>query len=82
MAESDRLRWRCRRGMLELDELLVPFFDQRYAELDDAERIAFERLLEYPDQVLLEVLMERMSPSDPSIAHVVTEIRRAVIPAT
>ncbi|MEJ2480139.1 MAG: succinate dehydrogenase assembly factor 2 [Acidihalobacter sp.] len=82
MAESDRLRWRCRRGMLELDELLIPFFDRRYGELDDAERVAFERLLEYPDQVLLEVLMERMSPSDPSIAHVVKEIRRAVIPAT
>ena len=82
MAESDRLRWRCRRGMRELDELLIPFFDRRYGELDDVECIAFERLLEYPDQVLLEVLMERMSPSDPNIAHVVTEIRRAVIPAT
>lgn len=82
MAEADRLRWRCRRGMLELDALLLPFFDRYYAQLEDRERIAFERLLEYPDQVLLEVLMERMSPSDPSIADVVTKIRRAVIPAT
>ena len=82
MAEADRLRWRCRRGMLELDALLLPFFDRCYSRLEERERIAFERLLEYPDQVLLEVLMERMSPSDPSIADVVTKIRRAVIPAT
>lgn len=82
MAEADRVRWRCRRGMLELDELLVPFFDRCYAQSEKRERIAFERLLEYPDQVLLEVLMERMSPSDQSIADVVTKIRRAVVPAT
>ncbi|APZ42679.1 succinate dehydrogenase assembly factor 2 [Acidihalobacter ferrooxydans] len=82
MAEADRLRWRCRRGMRELDELLIPFYDNRYAGLDQGERLAFERLLEYADQVLLEVLMERMSPSDPDIAHVVAEIRRTVVPAT
>lgn len=81
MAEDDRLRWRCRRGMRELDELLIPFFDRRYATLDEVERVAFGRLLEYPDPVLLELLLQRMSTSDPSIAHVVAEIRRALIPA-
>ncbi|AOU98132.1 hypothetical protein BI364_09330 [Acidihalobacter yilgarnensis] len=68
--------------MLELDLLLGPFVDNRLASLDAAERLAFEHLLEYPDQVLLDILMGRMAPTDPGIAHVVTQIRGAVVSAT
>ncbi|WP_407922435.1 FAD assembly factor SdhE [Acidihalobacter prosperus] len=65
--------------MLELDLLLGAFANHGYNVLDDAGRLAFERLLEYPDQVLLDILMGRMAPADPGIAHVVTQIRGATV---
>lgn len=48
-----RLRWQCRRGLLELDLLFVRFLDQRYAGLSAGEQASFKTLLEQPDQTLL-----------------------------
>ena len=71
----NRLVWQCRRGMRELDELLLCFLARRYSSLDDAEQQTFELLLEYPDAVLLELLMGRMTPADRDVANIVQEIR-------
>ncbi|MEW5904235.1 MAG: succinate dehydrogenase assembly factor 2 [Pseudomonadota bacterium] len=48
----ERVRWRCRRGMLELDIVLGRFVAQRYAQLDEAQRRAFDELLDLPDTEL------------------------------
>lgn len=77
-----QLLWHCRRGMLELDLLLQPFAENGLAEMGAVGCLAFERLLEYPDQVLLDILMGRMAPTDQEIAHVVTQIRGAVVSPT
>jgi len=71
----NRLGWQCRRGMRELDELLMCFLKRRYSSLDDVEQQTFELLLEYPDAVLLELLMGRMTPADRDVANIVQEIR-------
>ena len=71
----NRIAWQCRRGMRELDELLGRFVRQRYAQLDERERETFNTLLEYPDAVLLELLMGRMTPSDREVARLVHAIR-------
>lgn len=76
-AAHRRLRWRCRRGMLELDWLLQGFLDAGYAELGSAGQYAFEELLGLPDQDLLEYLMERHAPTDREWVHVIAKIRRA-----
>ena len=68
--------------MLELDLLLVSFADRKLSELDAVGRLTFERLLEYPDQVLLDILMGRMAPADSEIAHVVTQIRGTFVSPT
>lgn len=47
-----RLRWACRRGMLELDVLLMPFVDEAYDNLPEKEKLTFERLLECQDPEL------------------------------
>jgi len=73
--DRNRLSWQCRRGMRELDELLMCFLSRRYSSLDDAGQKNFERLLEYPDAVLLELLMGRMTPADREVANIVREIR-------
>ena len=70
-----RVRWRCRRGMRELDELLVGFFDACFHRLTDSERLAFERLLEAPDQELLVWLTGGAYPMDGELERVVRSIR-------
>ena len=80
LAERNRLQWQCRRGMRELDELLLAFLDRGYERLDADGRRAFAALLEYPDAVLLECLMGRMIPTDKEVGHVVDAIRSAAAP--
>lgn len=77
MNELPRLRWKCRRGMLELDLLLRDFLDSGYTRLDAPERAAFERLLDCPDAVLLEWLMGRIRPTDKDVVQLVDKIRAA-----
>lgn len=70
-----RLRWRCRRGMLELDLLLGEFVERGLHALSDEMKRDFEALLEYPDPVLFDWLMGRAAPTDRGLAHVVERIR-------
>jgi antitoxin CptB len=70
-----QLKWRCRRGMLELDLLLQGFLEQGYGTLTAQGREAFQKLLSYPDQDLLEYLMARALPTDKEVADVVNCIR-------
>lgn len=73
--ELSRLRWQCRRGMLELDLFLQGFLDKEYLQLNDEDKITFERLLETPDQMLLDYLMGRVIPYDKDIADVAKQVR-------
>ncbi len=77
MKADSRTRWRCRRGLLENDLLLGTFLDQGYDDLDPEGRDAFERLLDYPDQLLLDLLLGRQPTVDPGVARVVADIRAA-----
>jgi antitoxin CptB len=74
-AERNRLDWQCRRGMRELDELLKCFLEKRHSTLDELDQHTFSVLLEYPDAVLLELLMGRMTPADKDVARLVRNIR-------
>jgi antitoxin CptB len=56
MREIERVRWRCRRGMLELDIVLARFVENHYGTLDDAGREAFDGLLDMPDAVLWDII--------------------------
>ena len=50
--ELGRLRWRCRRGMRELDVLLARYVEQRFCSAPGAEQEAFRQLLETQDTVI------------------------------
>lgn len=75
--QHPKLRWRCRRGMLELDLLLQGFLDNGYNTLTVQGQEAFQILLTYPDQDLFEYLMARALPTDKDVADVVNYIRNA-----
>jgi antitoxin CptB len=53
----DKIRWNCRRGMLELDKILISFFDVNYADLPEKRQIQFEELLSKTDQNLYDWLV-------------------------
>lgn len=74
-SDRNRLAWQCRRGMRELDEILGAFMESGYSRLDEPGRTQFSKLLEYPDAVLLELLMGRMAAADTDVAHIVQKIR-------
>jgi antitoxin CptB len=50
--ELERVRWRCRRGLLELDIVLQRFVDTYHAKLNEAELRQFETLLDLSDNDL------------------------------
>jgi|TARA_B110000483_G_scaffold115364_1_gene140001 antitoxin CptB len=78
--EFNRLRWRSRRGMLELDLLLLPFFDEVFAELESDEQQAFIKLLEQEDPILWDWFSRKSESDDPELAALVERILDRVQP--
>lgn len=70
-----RLRWACRRGMLELDVLLGNFLEEAYANLSEEMKLGFERLLSENDQDLFMWLTGKETPLDPDFITLVEKIR-------
>lgn len=60
MKNLERIRWRSRRGLLELDIVLGRFIDKYYAQLDNAGQTAFEELLDMPDNLLWDMIVGRV----------------------
>ena len=77
-----RLRWRCRRGMRELDAVLTGFFDRAIAGLGPVEISRFAALLELPDPELYGYLLGRHEPADPFTAKLVERIRGTFDPSS
>jgi antitoxin CptB len=79
-AEADarwlaRLRWRCRRGMLENDLILERFLDARGASLTAADVAALDLLLDYGDNDLWDILCGRTGPAEVSLLPLVECLR-------
>ncbi|SEN24241.1 succinate dehydrogenase assembly factor 2 [Nitrosomonas marina] len=64
MKEFERARWRCRRGMLELDIILLRFMDKHYRQLSTRELLQFDRLLSLSDSDLWDMICARKSAID------------------
>ena len=74
-ADVSRLRWRCRRGMRELDQLLGWYLDTRYARGDEAMQLAFSTLLDQSDPDLWDWLSGRSVPEHLRWRDIIDEIR-------
>jgi antitoxin CptB len=70
-----RLRWRCRRGLLENDLILERFLDARAATLTAADVAALDLLLDYSDNDLWDVLSGRIEPADVSLLPLIGCLR-------
>jgi len=79
----ERVRWRCRRGLLELDIVLGRFISLHFAQLDAAQQAAFDTLLDLSDVELWslisgENIANEMAPALNQQHEVVLKLLRAV----
>jgi antitoxin CptB len=79
MEEVDlrRLRWRCRRGLLENDLVLARFLDRHGTSLDEGRLAALNELLALPDPELWALVSGRQECDDNRLAAIVAMLREA-----
>jgi len=75
VAELRKLRWRCRRGMRELDQLLVRWLDRAWATSPEAERAVFLQLLDCEDDRLWRWFLGHETAPDAALDSLVQRIR-------
>jgi antitoxin CptB len=73
-ADHGRVYWHSRRGMLELDLLLMPFAEQVYPSLAAEDQGRYQALLACEDADIFSWLLDRVPTPDPDIAHIVNRI--------
>ncbi|MGS2721906.1 FAD assembly factor SdhE [Paraglaciecola aestuariivivens] len=73
-----RLKWACRRGMLELDVLFMPFVETGFAELSEQQKLVFERLLTFDDPDLYAWFMGHQPCQDAEIKAMIEHILNRV----
>jgi antitoxin CptB len=76
-AAVERLKWRSRRGLLELDLVFERFWKGEGARMTQAEAAALERLLAMPDNDLLDLVMGKTRVGESELAALVEKLRAA-----
>jgi len=75
MSQLSKLKWRCRRGMKELDLLLNRYLDEHYSDSSSAEQSQFQALLELPDMDLYDYVLGRKRPDDPALLTLIEKVQ-------
>lgn len=70
-----RTCWASRRGMLELDLILVPFVENCFRDLSEQDQQRYINLLEGEDNDLFAWFLGRGQPDDPDLAAIVQQIK-------
>ena len=70
-----RIRWRCRRGMLENDLILTRFLDAKGATLTEDEIAMLDKLLALTDNELWDLIVGRVELADASVRPLLEELR-------
>ena len=68
--------WRCRRGIRELDSVLMPFAEDCYDELSTLEKARLRALLGCQDTQLLDWILGREMPDEEDLRNLITSIIR------
>ena len=75
MNSLSKLKWRCRRGTLELDLLLTRYLEATYQQADEIEQQHFQKLLDLQDPEIISYLMGNRFPEPEWLAAIVKKIR-------
>lgn len=76
MSELDRVRWRCRRGLMELEIILDHFLQAHYATLSEAEHAAFNELLTYQDADLWSLVSGETNEAEETKSQLINLLRQ------
>jgi antitoxin CptB len=77
-ALTGQLRWRCRRGMKELDLLLLRYLQEHWPAATATERACFESFLALPDPTIAAYLLAGEVASDPALEALLVRLRGPV----
>ena len=77
MSELDKIRWHCRRGLLELDLVLEKFNERHLLGLAPEQLARYQELLEFHDNDLLDLVMGRATSPDRRYDYVLQLLRAA-----
>jgi succinate dehydrogenase flavin-adding protein (antitoxin of CptAB toxin-antitoxin module) len=69
-----KLAWRCRRGMRELDVVLMRYLERDFDTAEATEQASFELLLSLQDPDIYDLLTGRITADDPGVQHVVERL--------
>ncbi|UGA55184.1 FAD assembly factor SdhE [Vibrio sp. VB16] len=72
--DKARIKWACRRGMLELDVVIMPFYDECFDSLSEDEKHDFVALLECDDPDLFNWVMQHGRSDDEKLANMIDKI--------
>jgi len=72
-----QVRWRCRRGLRELDVLLMGYFDQYFTKSSAEQQAAFLALLDMQDPAILSYLTGNVKPENPAIVDIIQQLTRS-----
>ena len=76
MSTESRLRWRCRRGIKEMDLLLEKFLSEIYPRLDTEEKQGFERFLEEADLDMIGWITGKTRPDNPAYEKFIQRLQQ------
>lgn len=79
-AQYNKLHWRCRRGMKELDLLALGYLERYYHDAPVEDQEAFARLLELQDPQLMGYMLGRETSTDAAEARVIGVMRSLLNP--
>ena len=69
-----KILWQCRRGLWELDAILVPFVEKNFSNLEEIEIENFKKLLAYEDIEIFDILVNKKPFEDTEIGGIVSKI--------
>ncbi|MES2354149.1 MAG: succinate dehydrogenase assembly factor 2 [Pseudomonadota bacterium] len=73
----ERLKWQSRRGLLELDLIFTRFWEQSAASLTEQDMQTLDKLLQLPDNDILDMVMARQTCDDASISEMIQRLQQA-----
>jgi antitoxin CptB len=82
MRSYEKLKWRCRRGVVELDILLLHYLENDYLQANDDEKTHFAEMLAWEDDELLRVLVGGKVPETQGFDALIDKIRRVLTAAS
>ncbi|MFT8229723.1 MAG: succinate dehydrogenase assembly factor 2 [Enterobacterales bacterium] len=75
--KKSKIYWSCRRGILELDLIIIPFFLYYFDKLILTDKISFIKLLNYNDSDLFNVIIKNDYPKDKNLIHIIDLIKNS-----